>query len=321
MIVNIGFDCKSKGHLLQSKDLSDVYRWIQSKEDVALYEQTKQLRSVLKYSKERYREMKTRLPFFCCSMFDPANRSIQNFKRANGLILDYDFGESVPDELIRTLKMEPRIALGYVSPSNQGLKLVFKFTQPLEDACNYTNLYKSFSRSFSIEYDLMNQIDTKNCDVSRISFMCHDSNAWYNEFPVEIEPREWMDLQNEIIQNVDESEQEDGNSIDPQAYREILRILKSKPRISTPERKLEPIIEIKLPELTEMYFQYGIELLKTEAIQYGVKLKLQKGKDTGEINIYHGKRGFQVVVSPRRGTNDDLNAVSRLIAEEVLKYY
>lgn len=45
-------------------------------------------------------------------------------------------------------------------------------------------------------------------------------------------------------------------------------------------------------------------------IQYGKKLRMSLGLKQAETNLFFGKRGFTVVVSPRCGTDSELNNVT-----------
>ena len=53
-------------------------------------------------------------------------------------------------------------------------------------------------------------------------------------------------------------------------------------------------------------------------IQYAKKIKVRMGQKEAEVNLFYGKRGFSVVISPRRGTNEELNnVVAELIQQFV----
>ncbi|MBK7522809.1 MAG: hypothetical protein IPI53_01155 [Saprospiraceae bacterium] len=124
IIFSYGKYCKDKITPLELKSVTEIYEMVINPGQKELVELTKNLRSVLRYSKERYRYMKTQLPFFSCSLFEPMKRSIDHFKNAQGLVIDIDFHSSVPDDLIKRFKNDPRILMGYVSPSNMGVKLI-----------------------------------------------------------------------------------------------------------------------------------------------------------------------------------------------------
>lgn len=42
-------------------------------------------------------------------------------------------------------------------------------------------------------------------------------------------------------------------------------------------------------------------------IQYGKKMRFALGLKQAELNLFFGKKGFSVIVSPRTGTDEGLN--------------
>lgn len=54
----------------------------------------------------------------------------------------------------------------------------------------------------------------------------------------------------------------------------------------------------------------GLVLDETVNIQYGKKLRMSLGLRQAEVNVFYGRRGFSVVVSPRSGTDKELNEVA-----------
>ncbi|HAY71273.1 MAG TPA: hypothetical protein DCX89_05230 [Saprospirales bacterium] len=318
MELTYGSNCKDNKTLLQSISLEELYEKLVSGEDHSLVSLTKNLRSVLKYSTERYRALKTTLPFFSCSVFEPALRSLQYFREAHGLVIDIDQHSPIEPALIEKFKLDPRIALGYISPSNMGIKLVFQFDKPVSDPEIYTGLYKRFSYSFASQYQLSDTIDQRNCDVSRISFICHDPGAWIQNEAMTVEVDEWS---RELISSAALEEVSDHDGISSGAYRQILQLLETKPKVP---KKIIPLMEeitVILPVLEEELAIYGIRLQPGEAIQYGAKLHVFKDQLQGELNIYWGKKGYNVVTSPRKGTDHELNEVARYIIQGVLFRY
>lgn len=315
---SFGLNCKDNKTPLEVIGLKELFDKIVSAEEIALVNTTKNLRSVLKYSQERYRVMKTSLPFFSCSVFNPPFRSIHQFEAANGLIIDLDFHQPVDSDLLTKLKLDERVALGYISPSRMGLKLVFGFHQPVNKPENYTNFYKKFSYDFSNHYKLADVLDQKNCDVSRISFICHDPDAWMNDDFIPLDPDEMAD-QISIFEIPDEKE--NPPDISPVAYRQILAKLGSRPR---PPKTVIPVMEEiteVMPMIEEDLLKYGISVKSCESIQHGAKLRLYRGQTEAELNLYWGKHGYKVVSSPRKGTDHELNEVSRHIVQGVLVRY
>ena len=51
----------------------------------------------------------------------------------------------------------------------------------------------------------------------------------------------------------------------------------------------------------------GIIVTEIINIQYAKKIRAQLGQKHAEVNLFYGKRGFSVVISPRQGTHDELN--------------
>ena len=53
----------------------------------------------------------------------------------------------------------------------------------------------------------------------------------------------------------------------------------------------------------------GAIVTEIRDISYGKKIGVQVGLKFAEINLFYGKRGFNVVKSPKQGTSEELNAV------------
>ncbi len=316
ILLSYGNNCKDSSAELQIKDLISLYEKIIAPDDDTLVNATKNLRSILKYSLERYRHMKTTLPFFSCSHFDPPQRGIQNFLKAEGLILDFDMKKIVQQDWIQRLKSDERIALGYISPSNMGIKLVFILDEPITNPQTYRELYLKFSIDFSNQYKLADCLDQKNCDVSRISFLCHDPQAWYNPDTIPITVQNWVapDISDITLQ----PESSKNNDISDEAYRKILYLLETRPKITKTVRPLIPEISEILQSVADELMIYDIHIQNSESIQYGAKIKLSRDQLQGELNVYYGKEGYKVVSSPRKGTDHELNEVARFIVQSLL---
>lgn len=316
MTLSYGINCRDNKTLLSTIDMSELFELIVSGSDHKLVSVTRNLRSVLRYSRERYRAMKTSLPFFSCSLFEPALRSVSNFSEASGLVIDIDQNTTVDKDMIARFKLDPRILMGYISPSNMGIKLVFCFDRPVTNSEVYTQMYKRFSYSFATQYQLSDTIDRRNSDVSRISFICHDPDAWLNGDPMPIVTDEWVEgaMDEELPDSADEG-------LSSSAYRQILKLLETKPKVTRKTVPMMEEIEDILPVLAEELEVYEIVIRSSEAIQFGVKLRLMRGNDAGEVNLYLGRRGYRVVASPRKGTDAELNDVARHIIEGILLKY
>ena len=69
--------------------------------------------------------------------------------------------------------------------------------------------------------------------------------------------------------------------------------------------ELNVVIDKLIPYLTEA----GINILEVINIHYGKKIKMKVNLREAEINLFYGKKGYSVVQSARRGTNEELNAL------------
>ena len=64
-----------------------------------------------------------------------------------------------------------------------------------------------------------------------------------------------------------------------------------------------------LDDLKKYIEDAGIIIKEIDNINYGKKIKMQVGHMLAEINLFYGKKGFSVVISPRNGTDNHLNQV------------
>lgn len=70
-------------------------------------------------------------------------------------------------------------------------------------------------------------------------------------------------------------------------------------------------------ELSEYVNNMGLMISNVINIQYGKKIRATLGLKTAEINLFYGKKGFSVVVSPKTGTDAALNI---LLADAVRSF-
>ena len=53
-------------------------------------------------------------------------------------------------------------------------------------------------------------------------------------------------------------------------------------------------------------------------IHYGKKIKMKVNFREAEINLFYGKKGYSVVQSSRKGTNDELNSLCAELINQFL---
>jgi len=63
----------------------------------------------------------------------------------------------------------------------------------------------------------------------------------------------------------------------------------------------------------------GVQVTEIINIQYAKKIRARLGQREAEINLFYGKRGFSVVISPRSGTNEELNDLLAEIVNNFLQ--
>jgi len=69
---------------------------------------------------------------------------------------------------------------------------------------------------------------------------------------------------------------------------------------------LPPEIDEKLPLIEQWLHDAAIEIIHTEPINYGKKLRIGAGTLWAELNVFYGKNGFTVVKTPKSGSHPEL---------------
>jgi hypothetical protein len=327
-MISCGNNIRSTEENLQKVRVDYLYQCIRvPRTDVA--EKIARLRIIKGLDAKMYATQKRELPFFVCGMFTPAFRRKENFAYTEYFVLDIDHVQEKGHdlgELKQRLVSDSRVVLCFISPGQDGLKLMFKLKSRCYDAGIYSIFYKLFASMFSKQYNLQQVIDDRTCDVSRACFMSIDPDVYYN--PV-AELVDWEQIVNEqnsmaLFENVKqveeeqhqlgkESEKDELVSNEPGA--ETMQRIKS---LLNPARaKKEKIKEYFVPgilndiigDLKRYIEETGAIVTEIRDISYGKKIGVQVGLKFAEINLFYGKRGFNVVKSPKQGTSEELNAV------------
>ena len=90
--------------------------------------------------------------------------------------------------------------------------------------------------------------------------------------------------------------------------RELLNLKRKKYVVEKPVFVPEVLDAIQ-SDLNAYVMDIGLEVTEIINIQYGKKIKASLGLKKAEVNLFYGKKGFSVVVSPRTGTDDSLNGL------------
>lgn len=327
-----GLNIRSNTDILKPLSVVELYKIItepQSDLERMIYT----LRTVRSVDEKKYQSLKIQLPYIVCGCFNPLLRKTENFAHISYFVIDIDHISSANIDLL-TLKsrliQDSRVVLCYISPSNDGLKLLFKLKERCYDSGLFQVFYKKFAQSFANTHSLQDIIDCKTSDVTRACFLSSDVKAYYNSNADVVELDSFIDVNNlcELFDTKREIDKEEKNNKpqtqfvnkepDKNAIDEIKNVLgllkekKVKSDVYVPEQ-LNQIIDDLRKFLTEL----KIEVLEITDINYGKKIKVRVDNKYAECNLFYGRRGYSVVVSPRRGTDKELN---ELIQELLINY-
>lgn len=284
----------------------------------------KQLRIVRDLDKKQYAFLKRQLPYFVCAIFNPAFRKSENFAYIEYFVVDIDHisEKDIPlSQLKQTIIKDSRVVCCFTSPSEDGLKVVFRLAERCYDLGLYATFYKFFVTDFSKQYDLQQVVDTRTCDATRACFISFDPEIYYNERATFVNLKNFIDEDNRDV-SINKI-----NFINKQEQKQI----KSEPNIKkVNDPDIETLQHIKsllnpslvkknkdvyVPEILHNFIDevkaeiesVGVKVDEIVNISYGKKIRMSLGLKRSEINIFHGKKGFSVLVSPRTGTNKELN--------------
>ena len=311
---------------LQNIDIPTIYEKVKTP-PTELLQQIQRLRSAKAIDNKQYASMKRTLPYFVCGNFNPAFRRIENFSSINSFVLDIDHctAKGMALSILRLkIQNDSRVCMSFISPGEDGLKLIFKLKSTCYDTGLFSLFYKDFAKRFSELYGLDQVIDTRTSDVSRACFMSYDKDAFYRpqSEPVDINDyinqdnvQALFDLKHEqesymptITEDHIESVDKDPDLQSLQHIREVLN-MKRLPQLAKPVFVPE-ILNESMPGITHSIENMGIQVKTVSDIQYGKKIQVKLGILLGEINLFYGKKGFSVVQSPKRGTSNELNNVT-----------
>lgn len=291
----------------------------------------RQLRIIRNLNAKQYSDSKRQLPYVVCGFFSPPYRRTEHFAYIEYFFVDIDHIESKGlniKEVRARIEQDKRVHLSFLSPSEDGLKVLFKLKERCYDAGLYSLFYKAFVGQFSMEYQLEQVIDGKTCDVSRACFVSADSQVFYREEIEEVDVKNYLNLNSstelfdqkrelervQIKQEPEEGKEEEKEAriVDPDV--EVMERIKGllaptkqkwineKSPVYIPEQLNEIMADLK------RYIENtGIIVYEVLNIQYAKKIRMRLGTQLAEINLFYGKKGYSVVQSPRGGTSATLN--------------
>nr|WP_314497626.1 CRISPR-associated primase-polymerase type B [uncultured Prevotella sp.] len=286
-----------------------------------------QLRIVYSMDAKAYAQLKRRLPYFVCGQFNPPFRRKENFAYTESFILDFDHLSSkqlsmktIRDNIVK----DEQVMMCFTSPSEDGLKVMFRLKERCYDAGLYSIFYKAFAATFAMRHNLTQVTDSKTSDVARACFISIDPNAYFNPNSIPVDIKAYLDESNpdllfkikheqdkhdKVIKKSDDEQVPLPKDPDKDILTRIRQQLNPKGQLPieqhpayVPERLNEIIAELKL-----FIEETGLQVTEIINIQYAKKIRARLGQKEAEVNLFYGKRGFSVVISPRFGTNEELN--------------
>ena len=296
----------------------------------------RQLRIAYQIAPKQYNEQKRTLPYIVCGIFNPPYRKTENFGYTECFVLDIDHlsekGLSI-DTVKNRIRDDERILMSFTSPSEDGIKLMFRLRERCYDAGLFSVFYKEFLRRFSEQYQLEQVADKRTSDVTRACFLSVDSEAYFNNDsePVDIglyvqssDPLSMFDLM--AKQKKAEKEMPSEYSTPPPSDpdKEIMDRIKQclHPNSKTIRKKADAFVPEQLNMIIDELVAYiqdtGLVVSEIIDIQYGKKIRISMGMKQAEINLFFGKRGFSVVKSPRSGTNGELNDLTTQLIQSFI---
>ncbi len=293
-----------------------------------------QLQAVRTIDPKRYAEKKRKLPYFVCGTFNPLIRRSENFAYIDSFVLDIDHisakGLSI-DWLRMRILSDQRLMLCYSSPSGDGLKLLFRLSERCYDKGLYSVFYREFAQRFASQYHIEQVIDARTCDVTRACFLSHDPEAHYNPLSEVVDWKACVDSAGsthlfEAKRSPEKAVSEAAPAAaptpasasaasvaadhDPSAdsiakIKEVLGLYQAK-QAAKPVYVPEQLNQI-MDDLQGFLAEVDIVVAEIVDIQYGKKIRAKLGSKQAECNLFFGHRGFSAVISPRSGTDPQLN--------------
>lgn len=335
-MLSLGKHITTLGDALIKVSLDSIYYSIKSpsKDTECLI---RQLRLISEMDRKQYNELKKKLPYIVCAHFSPPFRKTDNFIYTEYFIIDIDHISEkgfILNQIKELICKDNRVTLCFISPGEDGLKVLFKLKNKCYDFGLYSIFYKIFASEFSKKYFLDQIIDTRTADVCRACFLSEDESVYYNPIsaPIDIETyispndiyntrckiHEIMSIEKELSnENVNVKE-----AIPDDIFQKIRIQLNPESKKKIEKEKniyIPPELDKIADSIKEKLEMCSIEICEIVNINYGKKYRLKYLNLKAEVNLFYGKRGFAIVESPKTGTDNELNKlVAQLIASVVL---
>ena len=326
-MIMFGTNIQSGDDPLKKIEEAELYQHI-VRPEAHVESKIRQLRIAYQIAPKQYNEQKRSLPYVVCGIFNPPYRNKENFGYTECFVVDIDHlsekGLSV-ESVKSIIRDDLRILMSFASPSEDGVKVMFRLRERCYDSGLYSVFYKEFLRRFSEQYHLEQVADKRTSDVTRACFLSFDKGAYFNKdceavdlghYVQQSDPLAMFDLMSK--QKAEEKampkEEIDAPPSDPD--KEIMDKIKQclHPNSRTVRKRPEAFVPEQLNMIMDDLVAYiqdtGLVMSEIIDIQYGKKLRMRMGMKMAEVNVFFGKKGFSVVKSPKSGTNAELNEIT-----------
>ena len=336
-MLSVGSNLISQTDALKKVKVDYLYHSLRNPKPV-ISSKISQLRIVRNLDAKQYALLKRQLPYVVCAMFNPPYRKTENFAYTEYFILDIDhlYEKGMDLEGVREkIQSDNRVVMCFLSPSEDGLKVLFRLKERCYDAGIYSVFYKLFLKEFSSLYGLEQVVDERTSDVCRACFISIDNEAFYNPNAEAVnmdayikkeDVCELFDVSRNLMKEIKENKERvsENCSVDPD--KETMRRVKDLLGMAKGRaQKVEPYVPQQLDEIMNELKKYvedtGIMLYEVKNIQYGKKLRFKMGQKLAEINLFYGKHGFSVVQSPKTGTSAELNELMAQLVNSFIWTY
>lgn len=334
-MIMFGSNIQSADDPLKKMTESELYHLIVHPEPY-VEAKIRQLRIAYQIAPKQYNEQKRTLPYAVCGIFNPPCRNTENFGYIESFIIDIDHLGSkglTIGQLKARLQGDDRILLAFSSPSEDGLKVMFRLSERCYDAGLYSLFYKEFLRRFSEQYQLEQVADKRTSDVTRACFLSVDSDAYFNPNCTSVDLKQYVQTSDPLamfdLMAKQKKEEKEAREIDAspkpaEPDKEIMeRIrLRLNPNAKAIRKKADAFVPEQLNDIIDELKAYiedtGLVVSEVIDIQYGKKIRICMGQKQAEINVFYGKKGFSVVKSPRCGTSAELNDLTAQLIQSFI---
>jgi hypothetical protein len=292
------------------------------------------LRITRTIDERQYKLAKRTLPYFVCSRFHPLIRRKENFVSIEYFVLDIDHLFRSDMDILQLkdqMRKDSRILSYFVSPSGDGIKVVFRLSMKCLDSGMFAAFYKLFAKEFGLKYNCMDAIDLKTFDVTRACFMSVDEDLHINLNANAVELDKYVNVNDGdvIIDELKEVEKlfesyKQSEVEKEELNEDVIQLIKERlnPKLAIiKEAKAYYVpaeLDVMIPFLEQELLKFEMQLQEVSSIQYGKKMKISAGKYWAEINLFFGKRGYSIVKTTKSGSHSELGDLAVKVLQTII---